>query len=67
MSKTIRLYAICSRTWPTLAKRYRASVRLRLESSSAKIDNPETEPAKMLPHHHLKQSHKRGICIIMTQ
>lgn len=40
-------------TCATLAKRYKARVRLRLESSSAKMDNPASEPARILLHHAL--------------
>lgn len=43
-------------TWASLAKRYKARVRRRFESSNAKIDKPATEPAKILPHHPLQQS-----------
>ena len=40
-------------TWASLAKRYKASVRLRFEPSNAKIERPATEPAKILLHHPL--------------
>lgn len=40
-------------TCATLARRYKARVRLRLESSSAKMDNPASEPARILLHHAL--------------
>jgi len=45
-------------TWANLANRYKASVRLLFESFSARIEKPATEPAKILLHHPLKQSHK---------
>jgi hypothetical protein len=47
-----------SNTWANLANRYKASVRLLFESFSARIEKPATEPAKILLHHPLKQSHK---------
>lgn len=37
-------------TWASLAKRYKARVRLLLESSSVNMDNPAKEPAKILFH-----------------
>lgn len=50
-------------TWPSLASKYRESVRLRFESFNAKIDKPATEPAKILLHHPPKQSHIYGITV----
>lgn len=41
-------------TCASLAKRYKARVRLRLGSSNANMDNPATEPASILIHHELQ-------------
>ena len=45
-------------TWASLARRYRDRVRLLLESSSASMANPATEPATILLHHALQLSHE---------
>ena len=45
-------------TWASLARRYRERVRLLLESSSASIAKPATEPDNILLHHALQLSHE---------